>query len=102
MNKQNTLIRLQEGDTYIIAEERNGILTRRLQTLDTDEGTDALALRLCLAYNASAGLTISRLASLAAPSVAVPLHEALAVLDAIVKNDPALIHRILSKLREVK
>ena len=96
----NPLIRLHEGDVYLLAEERGGLLTRRLSTFEGDEAAGALALRLCMAYNASRGLTVSRLASLAAPSVNVPLHEALAVLDALVKNDPGLVHRILTKLRE--
>lgn len=99
----NTLMRLRDGKTWFIAEDRGGLLTRRLVTYDTaDDDDGALTLRLCMAYNATTGLPLSRLVSLAAPSVTVPLHEALAVLDAIVKNDPSLVQRILTKLREIK
>lgn len=95
----NTLMRLHDKDAWVIAEERGGLLTWRFVSCDAGEEAGAMALRLVMAYNASAGLTLSRLASLAAPSVTVPLHEALAVLDALAKNDPALVHRILTKIR---
>lgn len=94
------LVRITDGDRYVIAEQRGDVLTHRLATCGASDDDAELAQRLCLAYNASAGLSMARLSSLSTPTVTVPLDDALAVLDIIVRTDPTLIHRILSKVRE--
>lgn len=91
------LIHLRANDGDYIAEERNGILTRRMKGVNFSEA--AFAQRLCFAGNATSSLKLSRLASLASPSVSVPLHEAIAVLDLLVKEDPRMIANALNKIR---
>ena len=94
------LIRLERDGISTIAEQRGELLARRFVGVEGGEIEAALAQRLCFAGNATHGLKLSRLASFASPLVQVPMHEAIAVLDLILRADPRLIANALRKVRE--
>lgn len=104
MSKRKTLIRTTSptGATLISEVHPSGRLERRFEGVDASEEEADIAQRMVLAYNATAGLTVSRLASLASPAAKVPLPDILAILDELVKADPATVQRILDFVRRGK
>ena len=95
-----TYLRQKRDTCYAVAEiGPTEVLRPMLMTSGFEDDEAQIAQRTVMALNACVGVSSTRLASLARPSAAVRLPEILEVLDALVKKDPALIHKILLSIR---